>query len=735
MIPRLLPTPRAPDKLLEHLHHDIPAGLVVFLVALPLCLGIALASGAPLFSGLMAGIIGGTVVAFFSKSSLGVSGPAAGLIVIVSEAILNLGFEAFLLSVVIAGILQIIMGRLGAGIIGYYFPSAVINGMLAGIGIIIFLKQIPHAVGYDKDYEGDLDFYQHDHYSTFSEIAHMLNYIEIGAVIISLTSLLIMILWETPLIKKFNHVKHIPGAIVAVFSGIAINQYFIAQIPEWSLSGQHLVNLPNLSNLADLSNLIILPDFTQINNLAVYKTAFVLALVASIETLLSIEAVDKLDPYKRVTPNNTELKAQGIGNICSGLLGGLPITQVIIRSSANVQAGAHTKVAAMTHGFILLAATLFFPDLLNKIPLSSLAAILLIIGFKLARPSLFKQMYQVGSYHFIPFIATILGLLFTNLLIGVAIGMAFASFFILLENQKIGFYLHEHHEANKTIISLSENVSFLNKANLLKLLDSLPEHSNVVIDATHAKYIDYDVYEIIQNFRAEAKRKNINLVIQNLRGFGVLSPVPPAKTLSKQEQQNLTPLQVLERLKQGNERFINSLKEHKNLLEQINETASGQFPLAIILSCIDSRTSAELIFDQGLGDIFSVRIAGNIINDDILGSMEFACKLSGSKLIVVLGHTRCGAIKGACAHAQLDHLSGLLDKIKPAVQSIEKELHTEVTVDNPQLVEKVAAKNVELMVQQIHQKSPLLNDMKNNGEIDIVGGMYDIETGRVDFKW
>ncbi len=735
MIPKLLSTPRPPDRLLEHLHHDIPAGLVVFLVALPLCLGIALASGAPLFSGLMAGIIGGTIVAFFSKSSLGVSGPAAGLIVIVSEAILNLGFEAFLLSVVIAGILQIIMGRLGAGIIGYYFPSAVINGMLAGIGIIIFLKQIPHAVGYDRDFEGDLDFYQHDHYSTFSEISHMLNYIEIGAVIISLSSLLIMILWETPLIKKFNYFKHIPGAIVAVFSGIAINQYFIAQIPEWSLSGQHLVSLPTLSNLSDVSNLIILPDFTQINNLAVYKTAFVLALVASIETLLSIEAVDKLDPYKRVTPNNIELKAQGIGNICSGLLGGLPITQVIIRSSANVQAGAHTKVATITHGLILLAATMVFPELLNKIPLSSLAAILLIIGFKLTKPSLFKQMYRVGSYHFIPFIVTILGLLFTNLLIGVAIGMAFASFFILLENQKIGFYLHEHHEANKTIISLSENVSFLNKANLLKLLDSLPEHSHVVIDATHAKYIDYDVYEIIQNFRAEARRKNINLIIQNLRGFGVLPPVPPAKTLSKQEQQNLTPLQVLERLKQGNERFINSLKEHKNLLEQINETASGQFPLAIILSCIDSRTSAELIFDQGLGDIFSVRIAGNIINDDILGSMEFACKLSGSKLIVVLGHTRCGAIKGACAHARLDHLTGLLDKIKPAVQSIEKELHTEVTVDNPPLVEKVAAKNVELMVQQIHQKSPLLNEMKNNGEIDIVGGMYDIETGRVDFKW
>ncbi len=719
---------------LSNLSSDIPAGLVVFLVALPLCLGIALASGAPLFSGLIAGIVGGTVVALFSNSHLGVSGPAAGLSVIVFEAIAELGFEAFLLAVILAGCIQIIMGGFKAGIIGYYFPSAVISGMLAGIGLIIFLKQIPHAVGYDKDYEGDLAFHQPDNYTTLSELEHIQSIFSPGAICISLFSLVILLLWESRWVKQFRFSRWIHGAVLAVLASIFLNEGFRLWLPEWALSSQHLVNLPVLSSASDFGQLLIFPDWSQFDNLKVYKTAVILALVASIETLLSVEAVDKLDPYKRVTDNNRELKAQGIGNICSGLIGGLPITQVIVRSSTNVQAGAKTKVAALTHGIVLLVSTLLIPELLNKIPLASLAAILLVVGYKLASPQLFQKMYQVGPYHFIPFIATVLGLVFTNMLMGIAIGLSIAIFFILLENQKVGVYLHEYHQANKTIITLSENVSFLNKANLLKHLDNLPNYSTVVIDATYAKYIDYDIYEILQNFKAEAKRKNINLIIQNLRGYGVLPPVEPAKPTSKELQQSLTPEQVLNILKQGNDRFVNNLKTHDNLLQRINETVTGQYPLAIILSCIDSRTSAELIFDQSLGDIFSVRIAGNIINDDILGSMEFACKLAGAKLIVVLGHTRCGAIKGACAHAELDHLTGLLDKIKPAIKQIEYEYQQPVTVENMQLVEKVSSRNVELMVRQIRQQSPLLAEMKEKGEIDIVGGIYNIETGRVQFQ-
>ncbi|MGR9115476.1 MAG: bifunctional SulP family inorganic anion transporter/carbonic anhydrase [Gammaproteobacteria bacterium] len=717
----------------SNLRYDAPAGLVLFLITLPLCLGIALASGAPLFSGIIAGIVGGLVVAYFSRSPLGVSGPAASLTVIVFSAIQQLGYETFLLAVVLAGVIQIVLGRLGAGMVGYYFPSAVISGMLSGIGIIIFLKQIPHALGYDRDYEGDVSYLQSDDYTTLTELLHMFDFVSPGAIIISSLSLVILLIWELPNIKNKRFSQWFQGALVAVVAGIIVNQLFIRFYPEFALSENHLVSLPVITIAQDIPELFNLPDFSQLANPAVYLTAFTISVIASIQTLLSAEATDKLDPYKRVTPNNRELQAQGIGNICSGLLGGLPLTQVIVRSSVNIQSGARTKASTIIHGFLLLGAALLIPNLLNLIPLASLAAILLVVGYRLANPSQLKTMYSTGIYHFVPFIATILGLLFTDMLTGIAIGMSIALFFILLENLKVGFYLHQEQKANKTIITLSENVSFLNKANILQLLDQLPEHSEVVIDATGSKYIDYDVYEIIQNFKAEAKRKRIKLIIENLRGFGILEPVRRVLPHTKESQQSLTPAKVLQLLEEGNKRFMYNLRSHRNMLEQVNETVEGQFPIAIILSCIDSRTSAELIFDQGLGDIFSVRVAGNIINDDILGCMEFACKLSGTKLIVVLGHSHCGAIKGACAGAQLDHLTGLLNKIQPALDSVQEGRLANISRRDSDLVEKVAERNVELMVEQITKQSPVLRTMFENGEIGIVGGMYDIENGQVTF--
>ncbi|PKM38372.1 MAG: carbonic anhydrase [Gammaproteobacteria bacterium HGW-Gammaproteobacteria-10] len=715
------------------LRYDFPAGVVVFLVAVPLSLGIALASGAPLFSGLIAGIIGGLVVSCLSGSSLGVSGPAAGIAIIAHAAIQSLGFEAFLLSVVIAGVLQVIMGRIGAGIVGYYFPSAVISGMLTGIGIIIFLKQIPHAFGYDVDYEGDISFTQSDQFTTASELIHMIDFISPGAVIISLASLAILLLWESSFIKRYRFTQWIHGALAAVLTGVAFNQLLLGWFPELALSGNHLVSLPKVDRAIELIAYLTLPDFSQITNPSIYKTGFTLAMVASLETLLCVKAVDKLDPYKGVTPNNRELKAQGIGNICSGLLGGIPIAQVIVRSSANILSGGRSKASAFIHGALLLTAVILIPSLLNTIPLASLAAVLLVIGYQMADLRRFITMYRTGIYHFIPFAATVLGLIFTDMLTGIAIGMSFALFFILLENLKVGFYLHQEQKANKNFITLSENVSFLNKANILQLLDQLPENSEVVIDATGSKYIDFDVYEIIQNFKIEAERKNIHLVIENLRGYGVLEPLQRIHPLDKESQQSLTPENVLEILKAGNQRFVYNLKANRNLLEQVNETVDGQFPFAIILSCIDSRTSAELIFDQGLGDIFSVRVAGNIVNDDILGSMEFACKLAGSKLIVVLGHSHCGAIKGACAEAKLDHLTGLLNKIRPAVDSVKNGRLAQLSKPDDSLVEQVAERNVEIMVEQIRQQSPLLNAMANSGEIGIIGAMYNIENGKVSF--
>ncbi|WP_428354587.1 bifunctional SulP family inorganic anion transporter/carbonic anhydrase [Methyloprofundus sp.] len=724
------------DQLLSYknsLRHDLPASIVVFLLALPLCLGIALASGAPLSAGLIAGVIGGLVVTSFSGSALGVSGPAAGLAVIVFSAVQELSFEAVLLAVVIAGVIQFIMGHLGAGVIGYFFPSAVIKGMLSGIGIIIFLKQIPHAMGYDKDYEGDLSFFQKDDYTTLTELSHMLDFIAPGAIVISLAGLAILLLWETSWIKQFLFKQWIHGSVLVVVVGVILNQFFLFFYPEWALGASHLVRLPVAETYHDLLSLITLPDFSQISNPAIYPVALSIAIVASLETLLCVEAVDKLDPFKRVTSNNRELRAQGIGNICSGLIGGLPMTQLIIRSSANIQSGGRTKTSSFTQGLFLLIVVLFIPGVANMIPLASLAAILLVVGYKLAKPALFKAMYQIGYFHFIPFIATILGLIFSDMLTGISIGMGCALLFILLENLHVGFHLHEQEKLKKTIITLSDNVSFLNKSKILHILSNLPKKSNLVIDATYAKYIDYDVYEVIQNFKVDARRKKINLVIQNLRGFGFLKPVERALPVTKESQQALKPGDVLEMLTAGNNRFVNNLKNNRNLLEQANESIDGQFPIAIILSCIDSRTSSELIFDQGLGDVFSVRVAGNVVNEDILGSMEFACKAAGSKLVVVLGHTHCGAIKGACAGTKLGNLTGLLDKIQPAVDSVKVGKAAKYSVQGCTHVEQVAERNVEIMVEEVKQRSEVLAEMEAGGDIRIVGAMYNIETGIVEF--
>ncbi len=719
--------------LLENLKYDFPAGIAVFLVTVPLSLGIALASGAPLFSGLITGVVGGLVVAPLSGSALGISGTAAGLALIILPTMESLGISAFLLAAMIAGFIQILMGLLKAGVIAYYFPSSVINGMLSGIGIIIFLKQIPHAVGYDKDYEGDFSFDQDDSFSSFSELYHMLEFLTPASVGIALMSFFILILWEQDFMRKYFIFREIQAPLVVVAFGILINEALISIAPGLALQESHLVMIPVIDSLAGVLAQLHFPDFSQIHNSKIYLVGFELALVASLETLLTIEAVDKIDPYNRVTPSNRELIAQGIGNISSALLGGLPLTQVIVRSSVNVQAGAKTKASGIISGFLLVAAIFLIPHVLNKIPLASLAAILVVAGYKLIRPEIFKSLYQSGNYHFIPFIATILGLVFTNILFGILIGLTIALFSILLENYKSAYYFKESQIGNKTIIRLTEHVSFLNRANLQQTLESLPANSDVVIDASRSKFIDYDIYEIIQNFKVEAEHKHINLVLENVRGFGLLEPVKLLRSTDSDFQHSLTPKKVLEMLKEGNTRFVYNLKSNRNLLEQINDTSDGQFPLAIILSCMDSRTSVELIFDLGLGDVFSTRIAGNIVNDDILGSMEYACKLAGSKLIVVLGHSHCGAIIGACDDAKLDHLTGLLAKIKPAIQHVHTEESLAGQFDKEAFVQKVADKNVELTVNNIRERSNVLASMEKTGEIAIIGGMYDIETGKVLF--
>ncbi len=503
------------DGIFNNLKNDLPASIIVFLVAVPLCLGIALASGAPLFSGIIAGIVGGIVVGIFSGSQLGVSGPAAGLAVIVLTAIQELGaFEIFLLAVVIGGVFQMALGYAKAGIIGYYFPSSVIKGMLSGIGIIIILKQIPHAFGYDKDYEGSLAFAQPDGHNTFSELFYMFEAVSMGAVIITSLSMLILILWEQPFMKKIRIFQMIQGPLVVVALGIILNLVFQG-MSGFALNPEQVVAIPVPESIGGFIDQFTFPDFSQIGNSAVWVTGITIAVVASLETLLCLEATDKMDPLKRVTPANQELKAQGIGNIVSGLIGGLPITQVIVRSSTNIQSGGRTKTAAIMHGVILLLSAMAIPMLLNLIPLASLAAILFLVGYKLAKPQLFKQMYGLGQTHFVPFMVTIIGIVMTDLLVGIGIGLAVAIFYVLYNNYKKPFLFRkdQHLKDGVVRLALAEDVTFINKASIQRTLSQIPDGSKVIIDASKSINIDYDVIEIIEEFETNAKYRDIDLTI------------------------------------------------------------------------------------------------------------------------------------------------------------------------------------------------------------------------------
>lgn len=493
---------------------DIPASIVVFFVALPLCLGIALASGAPLFSGLIAGIIGGIVVGAMSGSQVGVSGPAAGLAAIVLTAIGTLGgYENFLLAVVLGGVIQIIFGVLKAGIIGYYFPSSVIKGMLTGIGLIIILKQIPHFFGYDANPEGGFAFFQVDGENTFSEIFVALNNISLGATLVAVIGLVILLLWDRVLSKKGKIFNIIQGPLVAVAVGII---YFVSTKGNttYGIDANHLVTVPIPDSIDSFLGQFSLPNFAAITNPQIWIVAFTIALVASLETLLCVEATDKLDPRKRVTPTNKELLAQGTGNMLSGLIGGLPITQVIVRSSANIQSGGKTKMSAIIHGFLLLISVILIPRLLNMIPLSVLASILLIVGYKLAKPALFKKMYDLGWKQSIPFYVTVIGIVFTDLLIGIGMGLLVGVVVILIKSFQNSHFLHIEDKSNgeeKIKMTLAEEVTFFNKGAILKELDRLPRDSSLELDVRRTRYLDNDIIEILEDFSEKARNRNIDI--------------------------------------------------------------------------------------------------------------------------------------------------------------------------------------------------------------------------------
>jgi len=505
----------------KYLKNDIPASIVVFFVALPLCLGIALASGAPLFSGLIAGIVGGIVVGSLSGSHIGVSGPAAGLAAIVLAAIGTLGgYQNFLVAVVLGGIIQLIFGFLKAGVIGYYFPSSVIKGMLTGIGIIIILKQIPHFFGYDAEPEGADSFFEASGENTFSAIFHIMDNIILGSMIVGILGLVIIIFWDNILSKKGKFFQVLQGPLVAVVVGIVF--YILTQSNEsLSIAQTHLVSVPIPEDVDSFLGQFSFPNFSAITNTEVWVVAFTIALVASLETLLCVEATDKLDPDKNVTPTNRELLAQGTGNIISGLIGGLPITQVIVRSSANIQSGGKSKLSAIIHGFLLLISVILIPRLLNMIPLSVLAAILLVVGYKLAKPALFKKMYKLGWKQFVPFIVTVVGIVFTDLLVGIGLGLIVGIVVILLKSYQNSHFLHIEDKSNgkhKIKMTLAEEVTFFNKGAILKELESLPRETDLEINLLKTRYLDHDVIEILEDFLHKARERHIDIKLVSKRG-------------------------------------------------------------------------------------------------------------------------------------------------------------------------------------------------------------------------
>ncbi len=510
---------------LKHLRQDVPAGIVVFFVAVPLCLGIALASGAPLFAGLIAGIVGGTIVGLLSGSHVGVSGPAAGLAVIVAGAIESLGsYEAFLVAVVLSGFIQIALGLGRAGVLAYFFPSAVIMGMLTGIGLLIILKQIPHAVGWDADPEGDFAFIQPDGETTFSAIFRAAENFDASATLVSIVALGILILWDQVLVHRARIFQLIQGPLVAVCFGMAFQFLTVRYAPGWALASDHLVQIPVLDGFSEIAGVIVSPDWSYVGNPQIWVTALTLAIVASLETLLCVEATDKLDPDKRVTPTNRELVAQGVGNSISGFVGGLPVTQVIVRSSANIQSGAKTKASAIVHGILLIIAVFLLEDLLNLVPLSVLAAILFVVGYKLAKPQLFVSMYRLGFSQFGPFIVTILAILLTDLLKGVLLGLAVGVFFVLYQSytnsHTVDVEEREQADGHVVRLRLAEQVSFLSRGALLRELSAVPDGSHIVLDLSRTVAIDHDVLEILRDLEESAERRG--LTVERIEGPGTV---------------------------------------------------------------------------------------------------------------------------------------------------------------------------------------------------------------------
>jgi len=738
----------------SNLAKDLPAGLVVFLVALPLCLGISLASNAPLAAGIIAGIVGGLVVGALSGSSTSVTGPAAGLTAVVATQIAELGsFQAFLVAVILAGVVQIVFGLIKGGFLASFFPSSVVKGLLAAIGIIIILKQLPHLVGYDAQPVGSTDFYNPndpkiitDDTNTFTELTSVWRQFLPGASLIGLLSLGFLMIWgKVAWLQK----SPVPGPLVAVLFATGANLILVQAGHPWAIGVSHLVQVPMAEGASGIFKLLAFPDFSILAKPLVYGAALTLAIIASLETLLTIEAVDKIDPQQRKSPANRELLAQGAGNIVSGLLGGLPMTSVIVRSSANLNAGAQTKVAAIFHGVLLLGCVALIPAWLNQIPLCVLAAVLIVTGYKLASPKVIGQMWSAGKYQFLPFAVTVVAIVLTNLLTGILIGLGISLLFILRSNYRRSIHqvMEKHVHGDVLRVELDPQVSFFNRAALQKILMEAPRGTKVQIDARNCDFIDPDILDLLTDFKEVTSKAHG--VEMSLLGFKkkyekLQEDLTFVDYSSREVQQSLKPVEVLQILKDGHERFLAGKPLVRDLRRQAGATATGQFPIAAVLGCIDSRAPVEHIFDLGVGDAFVARIAGNVARDKMIGSLEFACGVAGAKLLMVLGHTSCGAVKAsvelkvagksAAEATGCDHLDELVGIIQGSIDPSQMKDFSNWADDKKKaFVDEVARNNVLNTMNYIREKSGILDRLAREHKIMMVGAIYDVNTGRVSF--
>ncbi len=729
---------------LKTLPQDLKAGLVVFLVALPLCLGVAMASGVPMISGIVAGVVGGIVVAWLSGSHTSISGPAAGLTAIIAAQVAILGsVEALLVAVILAGIMQMALGALKAGSLAAFIPGSVIKGLLAAIGIILILKQIPFLVGYNPDWFGDMTFNNTvSGENTFSELFLSASNIHPGATLIGIISLMILLFWDKTPMKKLS----IPVPLVVVIVGVVLVQLMPQLGMLWGIVADDMVQVPSTGSIMERLATIPTPDVSVLTDPKVYIAAITIAIVASLETLLNLEAVDKLDPKKRVSPPNRELFAQGVGNMTSGLIGGLPITSVVVRSSVGISSGGQTRMTTFIHGVLLLVSVLFLPQVLNMIPLSALAAILIFTGFKLAAPKVFKDMWAEGKVQFLPFIVTIFAIVLTDLLVGIIIGMVVATAFILYNNLQSPLRkIKERHVGGEVLrIELANQLTFMNRAALLDTLNEIEEGTQLVLDARDTDYMDSDIIALINEFEQKtAPVHNINVSLVGFKDhYDKDDHISYIDVTTREIQNKAKPADVLEMLKAGNQRFVAGEPIMRDSRRQVGNTSEGQFPQAMVLTCMDSRVATEMMFDAGLGDLFSLRVAGNVAAEQEIGSMEYGCGVAGAKLILVLGHTRCGAVAatvdlvaGGDANANagegFDNLSVITNKIAHCVHE-ETDTQCDRHGKNEDFVKRITELNVKKTMDDIYQKSSVLRNLIDEEKILLVGGIYNVQTGEVE---